>query len=79
MCCRDFRRLTCLGFAHDLRKRPPAVHERWFGKPKEQDVSLKEYDMLDDARGGIAGYVDRHYHRPHSGLDYRTPFEVPRA
>jgi hypothetical protein len=28
------------------------------------------------ARCGIGGYVDRYHHRPHSGLDYRTPLEV---
>jgi putative transposase len=27
-------------------------------------------------RGSIGGYVDRYHHRPHSGLDYRTPTEV---
>jgi len=37
---------------------------------------LNEYETLDDARRGINGYVGRYHHRPHSGLDYRTPMEV---
>jgi len=41
-------------------------------------VWLNEYETLDDARHGIGGYVDRYHHRPHSGLDYRTPLEVAR-
>jgi hypothetical protein len=39
-------------------------------------VWLNEYETLDDARRGIGGYVDRYHHRPHSGLDYKTPLEV---
>jgi putative transposase len=53
-----------------------AFIESWFGKLKEREVWLNEYETLDDARGGIGGYVDRYHHRPHSGLDYRTPAEV---
>jgi putative transposase len=53
-----------------------AFIESWYGKLKEREVWLNEYETLDDARGGIDGYVDRYHHRPHSGLDYRTPFEV---
>jgi putative transposase len=53
-----------------------AFIESWFGKLKEREVLLNEYETLDDARGGIGGYVDRYHHRPHSGLDYRTPLEV---
>ena len=40
---------------------------------------LNEYETLDDARRGIGGYVDRCHHRPHSGLNYRTPDEVRRT
>ncbi len=50
--------------------------ESWFGKLKEREVWLNEYETLNDARQGIGGYVDRYHHRPHSGLDYRTPDEV---
>jgi hypothetical protein len=39
-------------------------------------VWLNEYETLEDARRGIGGYVDRYHHRPHSSLNYRTPFEV---
>jgi putative transposase len=53
-----------------------AFIESWFGKLKEREVWLNEYETLDDARGGIGGYVDRYHHRPHSGLNYRTPTEV---
>ena len=53
-----------------------AFIESWFGKLKEREVWLNEHETLDDARGGIGGYVDRYHHRPHSGLDYRTPLEV---
>jgi putative transposase len=56
-----------------------AFIESWFGKLKEREVWLNEYETLDDARRGIAGYVDRYHHRPHSGLDYRTPDEVRRT
>jgi putative transposase len=53
-----------------------AFIESWFGKLKEREVWLNEYETLDDARRGIGGYVDRYHHRPHSGLDYRTPLEL---
>ena len=53
-----------------------AFIESWFGKLKEREVWLNEYETLDDARRGIGGYVDRYHHRPHSRLDYKTPHEV---
>jgi putative transposase len=56
-----------------------AFIESWFGKVKEREVWLNEYETLDDARQGIGGYVDRYHHRPHSGLNYRTPDEVRRT
>jgi putative transposase len=56
-----------------------AFIESWFGKLKEREVWLNEYETLDDARHGIGGYVERYHHRPHSGLDYRTPLEVRRT
>ena len=55
-----------------------AFIENWFRKLKEREVWLNEYETL-DARRGIGGYVDRYHHRPHSGLDYRTPDEVRRS
>ena len=53
-----------------------AFIESWFGKLKEREVWLNEYETLDDARTAIGAYVERYDHRPHSGLDYRTPLEV---
>jgi putative transposase len=53
-----------------------AFIESWFGKLKQREVWLNEYETLADARRGIAGYVDRYHHRPHSSLNYRTPLEV---
>ena len=53
-----------------------AFIESWFAKLKEREGWLNEYETLDDARRGIGGYVDRYHHRPHSGLDYKTPLEV---
>jgi putative transposase len=81
---RRFRaRLAELGIRHrrggyrDLESQ--AFIESWFGKLKEREVWLNEYETLDDARRGIGGYVDRYHHRPHSGLNYRTPDEVRRT
>ena len=56
-----------------------AFIESWFGKLKEREVWLNEYETLDDARQGIGGYIGRYHHRPHSGLDDRTPDEVRRT
>jgi putative transposase len=78
---RRFRaRLAELGIKHRRGGyRDPesqAFIESWFGKLKEREVWLNEYETLDDARRGIGGYVDRYHHRPHSRLDYKTPHEV---
>ncbi len=53
-----------------------AFIESWFGKLKQREVWLNEYETLEDARQGIGGYVDRYHHRPHSRLGYKTPLEV---
>ena len=81
---RRFRaRLAELGIKHRRGGyRDPesqAFIESWFGKLKEREVWLNEYETLDQARRGIGGYVDRYHHRPHSGLNYRTPHEVRRT
>jgi putative transposase len=81
---RRFRgRLAELGIRHRRGGyRDPesqAFIESWFGKLKEREVWLNEYETLDDARRGIGGYVDRYHHRPHSGLNYCTPDEVRRT
>jgi putative transposase len=78
---RRFRqRLSELGIRHRRGGyRDPesqAFIESWFGKLKEREVWLNEYETLDDARAGIGGYVERYHDRPHSGLGYRTPAEV---
>jgi putative transposase len=78
---RRFRaRLAELGILHRRGGyRDPesqAFIESWFGKLKEREVWLNEYETLDDARQGIGGYVDRYHNRPHSSLNYRTPLEV---
>jgi putative transposase len=78
---RRFRaRLAELGIRHRRGGyRDPesqAFIESWFGKLKEREVWLNEYETLDDARQGISGYVDRYHHRPHSRLGYKTPYEV---
>src|SRR5438445_17096 len=78
---RRFRgRLAELGIKHRRGGyRDPesqAFIESWFGKLKEREVWLNEYETTDDARRGIGGYVDRYHHRPHSRLDYKTPYEV---
>jgi len=81
---RRFRgRLAELGIRHRRGGyRDPesqAFIESWFGKLKEREVWLNEYETLDQARHGIGGYIDRYHHRPHSGLGYRTPDEVRRT
>jgi putative transposase len=53
-----------------------AFIESWFGKLTERELGLNEYETLDDARAAIAPYVDRYQHRPHSGLNHKTPLEV---
>ncbi len=78
---RRFRaRLAELGIRHRRGGyRDPesqAFIESWFGKLKEREVWLNEYETLDDARRGIGAYVDRYHHRPHSRLGYKTPCEV---
>jgi len=42
-------------------------------------LAERSYENLDDARRGIGGYIDRYHHRPHSGLNHRTPAEVART
>ncbi len=75
---RRFRaRLAELGIRRGYRDpESQAFIESWFGKLKEREVWLNEYETLDDARRGIGGYVDRYHHRPRSSLNNRTPLEV---
>jgi putative transposase len=53
-----------------------AFIESWFGKLKERCVWLHEFETLDEAREVIGAHIDGYHHRPHSGLNYRTPAEV---
>jgi putative transposase len=53
-----------------------AFIESWFSKLNERCIWREEFETLDDARRAISAYVDRYHHRPHEGLDYRTPKEV---
>jgi putative transposase len=72
--------LSGLGVAHRRGGyRDPesqAFIESWFGKLKERCIWLHEFETLDEAREVIAAHIDRYHHRPHSGLNYRTPAEV---
>jgi putative transposase len=72
--------LSGLGVAHRRGGyRDPesqAFIESWFGKLKERCVWRHEFETLDQAREVIAAYITSYHHRPHSGLDYRTPKEV---
>ena len=53
-----------------------AFIESWFSKLKERCVWLHEFETLDEARQVISAHIDGYHHRPHSGLNYRTPAEV---
>jgi putative transposase len=53
-----------------------AFIESWFGKLKERCVWLHEFETLDEAREVIGTHIDSYHHRPHSGLNYKTPAEV---
>jgi len=72
--------LSGLGIAHRRGGyRDPesqAFIESWFGKLKERLIWRSEFETIDEAREAIGTYVERYHHRPHSGLDYRTPKEV---
>jgi len=53
-----------------------AFIESWFSKLKERCIWRHEFEMLDQARQVIGAYIDHYHHRPHSGLNYKTPAEV---
>jgi putative transposase len=50
--------------------------ESWLSKLKERLIWRMEFETLDQLRHELAAYIERYHHRPHSGLDYRTPKEV---
>ena len=53
-----------------------AFIESWFSKLKERCVWREEFETSTRARHAIGTYIDSYHHRPHSGLNYRTPREV---
>ena len=53
-----------------------AFIESWFAKLKQRCVWREQFETLDQARTVIGAYIDRYHHRPHSGLDYRTPRQL---
>lgn len=51
--------------------------ERLWRTVKYEDIYLKDYEDVDEARCGIGGYFGFYNHRrPHQALGYRTPAEV---
>jgi putative transposase len=65
--------------SHDGRGRAldNVMVERLWRTVKYEDIDLRDYGDLPEARAGLGGYF-RFYNteRPHQGLDYRTPLEV---
>ncbi len=53
-----------------------AFIESWFGKLKQRCVWREEFETIDQARQAIAAYITTYHHRPHSGLNYKTPTQV---
>lgn len=48
--------------------------ERWFRSLKYEEVYLKQYETIKEARQEIAAYIDCYNHvRLHSSLNYQTP------
>lgn len=81
---RAFRaRLAELGIRHRRGGyRDPesqASIESWFGKLKQRCVWREEFETLEQARNVIDTFIDTYHHRPHSGLNYRTPREVAKT
>ena len=53
-----------------------AFIESWFSKLKLRCVWREEFETLDQARSVIDAFINTYHHRPHSGLNYRSPAEV---
>lgn len=53
-----------------------AFIESWFGKLKQRCVWREEFETIDEAREKIGAYIETYHHRPHSGLNYKTPAQV---
>jgi hypothetical protein len=78
---RAFRLVLCgPGIAHRRGGyRDPesqAFIQSWFAKLKERRVWLHEFKTLDQAPELIGAHITSYHHRPHSGLNDRTPAEV---
>jgi putative transposase len=51
--------------------------ERLWRSLKYEEVYLKAYDTIAEARAGIAAWIEFYnYERPHQALGYKTPWEV---
>lgn len=51
--------------------------ERFWRSFKQEDVYIKAYETVADARKNIGAYIDFYNHeRPHQSLSYKTPAEV---
>lgn len=51
--------------------------ERLWRSLKYEEVYLKAYDSVEDARAGIAAWIEFYnFERPHQALGYRTPWEA---
>ncbi len=53
-----------------------AFIESWFSKLKLRCVWREEFETLAQARAMIGAFIHSYHHRPHSGLNYKTPSEV---
>jgi putative transposase len=51
--------------------------ERFWRTIKYEDIHLKHYQTLKEARQGIEKFINHYnYHRPHQALDYKRPADV---
>ncbi len=62
--------------AQDATPKARRSSSRGFRYAEERCIWRHEFETLEQARAVIGPYVERYHHRPHSGLDYRTPKEV---
>jgi putative transposase len=53
-----------------------AFIESWFGKLKLRLIWRTQFETLAEARSAIQSYIEHYHHRPHSGLNYKTPAQV---
>jgi transposase InsO family protein len=47
-----------------------------FSKLKLRLIWRTEFETLAEARTAIQNYIEHYHHRPHSGLNYKTPAQV---